>query len=315
MRTTVEVAIPQHVSASPESISPDTALPSDTALLVLRCHRSGCVWYGLKPIFMDASRTLARQFLRCLFLKSSRLSFSAEYLLLAKRFSERIRDHQATSDSQLKFSAHDEKKKKSVEDEKPISIQTRRIRCPFAIAKAQQSYNHVNIVLWIQLPSVAQIDMTFTSAVIRMEHAFLQLQALTSWMATLGGGYFFCRRLKFSLQMSRYQRKLALILGNTAMAQQCVVNEVYNLLYSGKFPEAMKRLNDLWLTTTEDDTTVRRQCRAARLLCKRLKKVTPKLREFNHVGKGGGRAGDQHGSVTETVDDYQRIRIIRDEDY
>jgi hypothetical protein len=156
------------------------------------------------------------------------------------------------------------------------------------------------ILLWIQPPLTTDIDQTFSFALIRLEQTLLQIRTLSAWYATLGGGYFFCRRLKFSLQLARHQRKLALIVGNAEMARQCSVNEAYNLLYAGQFPEAHKVLSHTYAST--DDSVTRNQCLAALLLGKRLINFGRKLQAYHHTAK----------KYTETVDDYQRIRIVTD---
>jgi hypothetical protein len=133
----------------------------------------------------------------------------------------------------------------------------------------------------------------------------LQLQTLSAWLSTIGGGYFFCKRLSVSLILARQQRVLAVRLGNVAMVRQCTINEAYNLIYSGKFVEAKKVLTALEKNLEGDDDKVTwRQCQAARLFAKRLKQVTkkgvlepyhPKDKKENHM-----------------IDDFQRIRIVEE---
>jgi hypothetical protein len=156
------------------------------------------------------------------------------------------------------------------------------------------------VLLWIQPPVTTDIDQTFSFALIKLEHTLLQMRTLSAWYATLGGGYFFCRRLTYSLQLARHQRKLALMLGNAEMARQCSVNEAYNLLYAGQFEQAHKVLSVCYKST--DDSVTRNQCLAALLLGKRLKNFGRKLQAYHHAPK----------RYTETVDDYQRIRIVTD---
>lgn len=154
-------------------------------------------------------------------------------------------------------------------------------------------------------PSISSPDSIFLSVVLRTEHRMLQLQSLSAWLSTLGGGYFFCKRLSVSLLLARQQRALAVQLGNIAMVRQCTINEAYNLIYSGKFVEAKQILHILEknIEGDEDEVTLR-QCEAARLFAKRLEEVTqkgvlepyhPEDRKENHI-----------------VDDFQRIRIVEE---
>jgi len=216
--------------------------------------------------------------------------------------------------------------------------------------------------------TIPTIDTTFISALIRMEHAMLKLQSLSAYAATLGGGFFFCRRLAFSLQLARYQRSLAMVLGQTGMVRACTINEAYNLIFLGRFRAARRVLKRLFHETCDGvDDLVQKQCRAAWLLSRRLERVSQNLEEYQHfhpnhpmngsngsISVKGGRkyqdeegkeqhdpilaglmtlrfrksggerrrdvldvgadvGGDDEGSVlfSDTIDDYQRIRIVR----
>ena len=157
-----------------------------------------------------------------------------------------------------------------------------------------------NIIIYLIPSMVAHPDPIFTSLVLHVEHAMIQLQTLTAWYATLGGGYFFCRRLTHSLALARQQRLVALHIGNSSMARQCSINESYNLIYAGRFGQALKVLGQLELEATlKDDKVIVRQCQAARLLTHRLKKMARRLKRYHATEK-------KHA----TVDDYQRIRIV-----
>eukprot|EP00980_Cylindrotheca_fusiformis_P026761 scaffold17327_cov81-Cylindrotheca_fusiformis.AAC.1 len=115
-------------------------------------------------------------------------------------------------------------------------------------------------------------DFAFLSVVLQTEHQMLQLQSLSAWLSTLGGGYFFCKRLSVSLALARQQRALAVRLGNVAMIRQCTINEAYNLIYSGKFAQAkrvLRLLEKSCIEAHDDDTVTLRQCHAARLFAKR----------------------------------------------
>jgi hypothetical protein len=160
--------------------------------------------------------------------------------------------------------------------------------------------NFPNATILLNPPTVVHPDYLFTSLVLRTEHLLIKRQTLTAWWSTLGGGYFFCKRLRVSLQLARQQKALALQIGNISMARQCQVNEAYNLIYAGKFRAAKHVLDDLE-QTCEEGSVALSQCHAARLFAKRLKHVKRQgLKGYNTYEKG-----EKH-----TVDDYQRIRIV-----
>jgi hypothetical protein len=156
------------------------------------------------------------------------------------------------------------------------------------------------------------LDRTFTALVLHHERSLLQKQTMTAWMATLGGGYFFIKQLSKSLQLARQQRYLALQLGNDSMARTCLLNEAYNLIYAGHFRNAKTVLtmlehqvtnanNNKVIPILEEEEIQRtlRQCHAARILLRRLKKLKHRLKGY-------------HAKETHTVDDFQRVRIVEE---
>jgi hypothetical protein len=128
------------------------------------------------------------------------------------------------------------------------------------------------------------LDKTFAGLVVRHEQTLLQKQTLTAWMATLGGGYFFCKQLSKSLRLARQQRFIASQIGNESMVRHCLLNEAYNLIYAGSFLEAnnvLSTLERMVISNASSRTTqileehdierTLRQCDAARIFMRRLK--------------------------------------------
>ena len=167
-------------------------------------------------------------------------------------------------------------------------------------------------ILWIQPPTKLTLDRTFTGALIRYQNLFLQLQTLSAWYATLGGGYFFCRHLSKSLALARCQRHIAALLGDVELMRTSQLHEAYNLMYAGRFRQAKRVLKELWNGTIQnsihhydqEDNRVlqrtRRQCKAAWLLVQRLASMASTI--------------VPSGIHSQTIDDYQRIRIVIDPD-
>ncbi|KAL3915217.1 MAG: hypothetical protein SGILL_005753 [Bacillariaceae sp.] len=134
---------------------------------------------------------------------------------------------------------------------------------------------------------------------------------MTAWMATLGGGFFFIKKLSKSLQLARQQRYLALQIGNESMARTCLLNEAYNLIYAGHFAAAkvvltqletqVKTANDqgnIQVVEEEEIQRTLRQCHAARILLRRLKKLQHRLKGYQ-------------STESHTVDDFQRVRLVQ----
>lgn len=173
--------------------------------------------------------------------------------------------------------------------------------------------------------STCFLDRTFTGVVLTFEKTLLQKQTMTAWMATLGGGYFFIKRLSHSLVLARQQRLLALQIGNISMARQCQLNEAYNWIYAGKFRQAKLVLKSLEaqavVAAAEGDhkgesQRMLRQCHAARILLKRLKMLGSRLKRYKTDNNPGDNNkintinNNNKDKISHTVDDFQRVRIV-----
>jgi hypothetical protein len=273
------ILAPRHVSLPPTQ----QQAGNNSVHYRLNCHRPGVLWRGLGPLLWEAPRKTAQHVLQCIWESSNPSLF-------------------------LKDSSHGEDIKD--DDIKDASNQHLRRQLQLVVpchgnAKTSQNVTE-RIVIWFLPPILTNPDMTFTSALLRMEHAVIKTQTLSAWYATLGGGYFFCRRLEHSLQLARQQRVLAILLGDAGMERTCSINEAYNLLYAGRFKEALLALRLLWKST--DDDVTRNQCKAAWLLGKRLRKVSRKLVGYHQATP----TQQLQKHFTDTVDDYQRIRIVKD---
>lgn len=268
---TVKIIVPQHVSNFKVTSEDET-----TRLYLTIYQSAGVAWRGIVPLLLEAPHSTTGTLLRLMF-KNCKLSTIP---------------------------------KKGLQQTKPVVGEEREsddLNSGFRSRTLRLSSNMAippRLEIFVQPPTISTLEPIFSSVVLRTEHTLLRLQTLAAWWATLGGGYFFCRRLHVSLQLAKQQQALALYVGNIHMARQCSVNEAYNLIYAGKFRSAKKVLKDLedsiMAGETPDSVTLR-QCQAARLLAKRLKMVYQRgLKEYNA----------KEIKPTLTRDDFQRIRIV-----
>jgi hypothetical protein len=276
-QSNVEILVPRHVSSVP---------PINASTRFLQVHRSaGVAWRGLFPLLIDSPPHICQRLLSLLFLSSQgSMTGSSSYHILDLEQSNEKDENGTEENDRLRGFFH-----------RTIRLQ-----------------NAPKVTLILQPPIIPQLDSTFTRVVLKTEQSMLRLQTMTAWLSTLGGGYFFCKRLNVSLQLARQQRFLALKIGNISMARQCSVNEAYNLIYAGRFEEGKRILTQLENSIRsavktgeqeEEGSVTLRQCEAARLLAKRLKKVAKRgLKGYHTFEKG-----EKH-----TIDDYQRIRIVQD---
>ena len=154
----------------------------------------------------------------------------------------------------------------------------------------------ISIDIWIVPPQSTRIQYTFSGLLIHYEHLWLTLQSLSAWIATLGGGYFLCRHLTTAVRLARQQRALALWMCDYDTADRCTINEAFNYIHSGQFRVARQLILAVTESSTQrKDTLTLRMALSARLFLHRVKRAAKFAREKD-----------------DTVDDYQRIRIVGD---
>lgn len=272
--TQVTILVPKHVSDRLPRYDSD---PSTAFIYVPRSH--GVAWRGIAPLLLEAPAKYTRKLLR----------------ILSQSVPDERESRNATNGPSVEKETSSASDQDQEEDDKRITAHSRRIEI--------QHFPFITVVL--RPPEFSWQDSTFSSLVVSTELSLLRMQTLTAWWATLGGGYFFCKRLHVSLQLARQQGDLAQRIGNISMARQCRINEAYNLIYAGNFKAAklvLSKLETSLVESGEKKSVTYRQSQAARLLAKRLKQVARK-------GLNGYRTeerGQKHA-----VDDFQRIRIVK----
>jgi len=309
--TDVRILVPQHVSAilSPRlAVDPFSSSNTTIHYCLHVWERPGIAWRGLVPLLLDSPPLICHRLLR---------------LFLSNKSSTKDGFRRSSEDTKNRsvVQVGDEEEQSSTctsrGEEEDKAFWTRQIRI-------RKRSTGTGILLSLHPPTVVHPDYLFASVIIRTEHSMIRKQTLTAWWSTLGGGYFFCKRLGVSLQLARQQRILALQIGNQSMAKQCQINEAYNLIYAGKFRKANQVLTELekeeerlqqqtnMATIMEGGKPTKKsvyssssltwkQCQAARLFAKRLRKV----RRHGLAGYHTKETGEKH-----TVDDFQRIRIV-----
>ena len=126
----------------------------------------------------------------------------------------------------------------------------------------------------------------------------VRLQSLNAFFSTLGGGYFLCRYLTTAVQLARWQRTIALSLGDRDLAARCTVNEAYNYIHAGKLKHAFHLIRKVKEDATKrGDMLTVSMCKSARYFAKRVQK--------NMAFEGSKQGVD---------DELQRIRIVADHD-
>ena len=163
------------------------------------------------------------------------------------------------------------------------------------------------IVLWIQPPSTTHVEYLFAGLLIRWESRFIQAQSLAGFIATLGGGFFLCHHFSTAILLAKQQQRLAVLLNDESMYYACAVNQAYSCIYNGKFRTARSILRQVMEAITsgdhDADPVLVKMCRSARFFERRMRRASrSKLLQST----------TPRGDDDENVDDFQRIRVVRD---
>ena len=212
--------------------------------------------------------------------------------------------------------------------------------------KAQYHHQVILIVLphtnaqYYSRTSSARPTNLFALRLISYEKAFIQLTSLSAYISTLGGGFFLCKYLSTAVALARRQCAIALIRGDTDMALKCRINEGYCYIHAGKFVKGRKVirrvLKDVLLLQQNEDsikedgllhhtpekelselTIIKNMCYSALRLSKLMKEMV--LAEESSISsdntqqrKESSGSGNDKSAISNTHDDYQRIRIVND---
>ncbi|KAG7355234.1 protein of unknown function DUF4807 containing protein [Nitzschia inconspicua] len=335
------VWVPKHVSAlslfhhHDDDISSIRSASKEqkSSSLFLFCHRPGVLWHGLVPMILDhptgynykqqqqqqSNLSPAQKILSIIWETSwqhQSTSLLQDVLMNGSGIQLQPESMSTSVDSNVNNSSEDSESTLDTMMHPPIVVTlTLPNATTYPLDAQQQQRQHGSIcnnttssipLFLLPTPDAPEfLDRTFTAVVLKFEKTLLQKQTLTAWMATLGGGYFFIKRLSKSLQLARQQRLLALQIGNVSMARQCQLNEAYNLIYAGRFGEAkrvLKSLDDQAYAEEDHGEAQRilRQCDAARILLRRLKQLGRRLKPYS----------TDNPNESHTVDDFQRVRIV-----
>ena len=180
------------------------------------------------------------------------------------------------------------------------------------------------IVLWIQPPTVTRVDHLLSGLLIRWEHRFIQAQSLAGYIATLGGGFFLCHHFSTAILLAQQQQRLAVLLNDERMYYACSVNQAYSCIYNGKFRTAQSILRQVLADGAPADPVLVKMCRSAQLFGRRMRRAS---RSKQLVGgrnssssaasdaaatPSTGDGGGEDNANNKNVDDFQRIRVVRD---
>mmetsp|Transcript_30804 Transcript_30804/g.46729 ORF Transcript_30804/g.46729 Transcript_30804/m.46729 type:complete len:282 (+) Transcript_30804:44-889(+) len=248
--------------------APEISLDFQICLIIF-CEREGVFWRGLIPLLTDAPPKVI--------VKSSWLLLD---FFIFNRESRKCSKNQIM-DTDIK----------EIVDLAPINLT---LDQSVFINDAECGKQYL-VQICLYPPQITQFQRSFTFNLIRYERLFLSLQCLSAYLATLGGGYFLCWQLESALKLAKYQRSLALWMGDEATADKCTLNEAFNYMHSGLFNMAQRRICAVEASAKKrkDDSTLR-IVQAATIFLQRMKVFARLEKKMIHP----------------TINNFQRVRIV-----
>jgi len=255
--------------------------------IAIQCLSEGVAWRGLCPLLLESSHSTAKQ---------------AAQILLTTYGTSNLNSTSLNMPSKL-----------LLDDKEGIRWKRRIIRRVHAQKKKIGKDDRVMFLLVLPphfIPKRLCAELIFTSALVKLENTLIQMQSISAFLATLGGGYFLCRYLGIAVNLARQQRAVALAMGDHESADRCSINEAYNYIYAGYFKTALSLLKKVRSSALErhDEVTVK-SCDSAKLFCRRVRKVA--MCDQDLLEGANDRQGNSRKRIKQsTVDDYQRIRVV-----
>lgn len=268
-------------------------------VLTLHVQPSRVLWTTLRPLLFDSRH--ARRALRC---------------ILQQCFHWETPEHQPTHSrrSDGLATAHVEKfdglGQRGDARRKRKGFAARHLKLHSYSEKSERSSTG-NCIIWINPPENDRLESYFAGLLIRWEHWHIQAQSLSGYIATLGGGFFLCHHFQTAILLARHQQRMAVFLNDESLYYTCFVHQAYSHIYAGNFRTALSILRQVLHAiqpspnVPPSDPVLMKMCLSARLFCKRM-------RQASRVAARIEVEVDADGPVSRTVDDHQRIRVVRD---
>ena len=255
--------------------------PPKIGVLVVQCHLDRLVWNAFLPLVLSASAGDDCPLLGACIVLRRHYKRSVHY------YAQQTASAGETKQSSIPVDGNFYEQCVSVRQKR------KRRRSRNTLIIILPPYPHANCTS----PPTLEPERLFTSRLVRLENIMVRLQSCNAFVATLGGGYFLCRYLTMAVQLARWQRAIALSLGDRDLAGRCTVNEAYNYMHAGKLAHALQLIKKVKADAIErgDKLTVS-MCKSARYFAKRVQK----MQAFE-------------GSKQDVDDEYQRIRIVADD--
>lgn len=261
------------------------------AVLVVQCHRDGIAWREFVPMLRYRSNPALLEHVVLVLVK--RFVDSARILAPASRDGVVGESRQAEVQGLEEGAAEGRGAPPPSRRWHDRSMRRRR----WTLGPGGGRFRRLLLIILPSCPGGASLrpERLWSSRLVVLENRLSVLRSLNAFISTLGGGFFLCRYLATAVRLARWQRAVALQLGDLNLAARCTVNEAYNYIHSGRVGLALRIVAAVRKKALlrGDGLTVS-MCESARSFALRV-----------------GRANLEEGAKQATRDEMQRIRIVR----
>ena len=292
---TIEIVVPQHEASQLASLSP--LLPSEAEIYVLYVQKSRVLWSSLYPLLHSSSpQTIAQ--------RAAQLLLEQPYCIRYS-FSD-CKIQEKTRRSEREPGGTDEDVGDQMNGFYHRTVETLHDTC------TERTRTSTILLLLPPNSSSTPLQYAFSTRLNTLEHRLVRASSISHYMATLGGGFFFCRHYTTAAQLALHQHAVAQhVLQDPRLAATCWIHLAYNCAYRGQFVVAEQILQHVHTelgggesnkNNGEQEDPLQTMCASAALLCQRMRHSHPVLS-----------AASSMGDSAPTVDDYLRIRVLQDQ--
>ena len=294
----VTVALPLHLEALRYFDSDDD---DDDKFVKIHVSIARAVWHILRPVIFESNVALARR---------------VAWLLLL-RINNEIYPRSIRNEMDCGSSGSADPLGDALAEEQ-TTVLSRQVLLPWS----------KRTLIIIMPPLVTQYDASQEQRLIHFENQLIRAQSMAGFLSTLGGGFFMCHHWRTAVSMARQQQQMARVLGDSNMYFKCLVNQAYNFIYAGKFQSAKALLRQVVVGVQAERPSEAQvlinMVASAMLFRKRVKMFARQQQQMPKIITHGEKEtqdpthanrtlGSRSSLGTNTMDDYKRIRVVKDE--
>lgn len=192
------------------------------------------------------------------------------------------------------------------------------LRVGRAILPVTRKHPRTTLSLLILPHWIVRLESSQEQRFIHYENQLIRAQSMAGFLSTLGGGFFLCHHWRTAVAMAQQQQHMARVLGDTNMYFKCLIHQAYNYIYAGHFRHAQRLLLHVRHAVAQErpseEPVLVNMVASAWLFGGRVQRFARQQRRAHRrrtpLDPDTPRA---RTAYSKTMDDYGRIRVMKDE--